>query len=106
MSKAAIQNLRENQQQVDMEGVMVGVSRQALDESLAYIAELELDAHTKDAFYSERIAELEAENAKLRGLCAAADRQGIRWRNGQDPEHREWDKTWEALSGKEDKSDE
>jgi len=51
-----------------------------------------------------KLAELEAENAKLRSLCAAAEWQGIRWRNGQDAEHREWDKTWEALQG--GKSDE
>jgi len=60
------------------------------------------DIHTmrvRVAVQEIRITELEAENAKLRGLCAAADWQGIRWRNGQDAEHREWDKTWEALAG-------
>jgi hypothetical protein len=33
----AIKALREGQQQIDMDGVMVGVSRQALDEVLKWI---------------------------------------------------------------------
>lgn len=33
----AIKNLADHQQQLDMDGCMVGVSRQALDETLAYI---------------------------------------------------------------------
>lgn len=37
---AAIDNLRENQKQLDMDGCMVGVSRQALDQVLQYIADL------------------------------------------------------------------
>jgi hypothetical protein len=35
MTEAAIKNLRESQQQLDADGTMVGVSRQALDEALA-----------------------------------------------------------------------
>lgn len=36
----AEQNLRENQQQLDLDGIMVGVSRQALDEVLAELTRL------------------------------------------------------------------
>lgn len=41
MNNAAIKNLRENQQQLDMDGVMVGVSRQALDELIMDYESLE-----------------------------------------------------------------
>ena len=37
----AIYNLREHQQQLDMDGIMVGVSRQALEETLDYVTSLE-----------------------------------------------------------------
>lgn len=37
----AIQNLTEYQHQLDMDGCHVGVSRQALDEVLAYVARLQ-----------------------------------------------------------------
>ena len=37
LNQDAIDNLRNNQQQLDQDGVMVGVSRQALDEVLAHI---------------------------------------------------------------------
>lgn len=37
----AVENLTDNQQQLDADGCMVGVSRQALDEALEYIAALE-----------------------------------------------------------------
>ena len=37
LNQDAIDNLRNNQQQLDQDGVIVGVSRQALDEVLAYI---------------------------------------------------------------------
>jgi len=37
LNQDAIDNLRNNQQQLDQDGVMVGVSRQALDAVLAYI---------------------------------------------------------------------
>jgi hypothetical protein len=37
MPELAIKNLQEYQKQLDMDGVMVGVSRQALDEVLAYV---------------------------------------------------------------------
>ena len=37
---AALENLKTNQQQLDQDGVMVGVSRQALDETLALVEEL------------------------------------------------------------------
>ncbi len=37
---AAIEQLRDHQQQLDEHGVMVGVSRQAVDEVLAYFAAL------------------------------------------------------------------
>lgn len=40
MSKEAINNLRTNQTQLDMDGAMVGVSRQAVEETLAYIDRL------------------------------------------------------------------
>jgi hypothetical protein len=36
----AIENLRTNQQQLDMDGIIVGVSRQALEEVLAYVERL------------------------------------------------------------------
>lgn len=36
----AIKSLTEHQEQLDMDGCMVGVSRQALDETLAYVAAL------------------------------------------------------------------
>lgn len=36
----AIENLTENQQQLDADGIMVGVSRQALDETLAIMGEM------------------------------------------------------------------
>jgi len=39
MSKAS-DNLRDHQQQLDMDGVMVGVSRQAVEEVLAELAKL------------------------------------------------------------------
>jgi hypothetical protein len=39
MSLSAIENLRTCQRQLDMDGCFVGVSRQALEETLAYIAE-------------------------------------------------------------------
>lgn len=35
---AAIKNLREHQQQLDIDGIFVGVSRQALEEVLAFVA--------------------------------------------------------------------
>lgn len=34
---AAIENLRNSQQQLDMDGIIVGVSRQAIEEVLAYV---------------------------------------------------------------------
>lgn len=37
---AAIENLRTSQKQLDADGCMVGVSRQALDETLALVATL------------------------------------------------------------------
>jgi hypothetical protein len=37
---AAIEQLRDHQEQLDFDGVMVGVSRQALDETLAYVEAL------------------------------------------------------------------
>lgn len=37
----AIKNLREHQVQMDFDGIQVGVSRQALDEVLDYIAKIE-----------------------------------------------------------------
>jgi hypothetical protein len=37
-----------------------------LHDAAARIKELELNEHTREAFYGERIAELEAENARLR----------------------------------------
>lgn len=39
--KPFIEHLRNNQGQADMDGVIVTVSRQAIDETLAYVAELE-----------------------------------------------------------------
>lgn len=50
MSELAIQNLKQYQDQLDENGIFVGVSRQALDEALAYIDTLQ------------------AENARLRAL--------------------------------------
>ena len=41
MSKEAIENLRQHQQQLDADGSFVGVSRQALEEALDFIALLE-----------------------------------------------------------------
>lgn len=38
---AAIEQLANHQEQLDFDGVMVGVSRQALDEVLAYVAALQ-----------------------------------------------------------------
>lgn len=38
--KPAEQNLRDNQTQLDMDGVMVGVSRQALEETLDELEKL------------------------------------------------------------------
>ena len=46
MTKAeypAVEHLRHNQRQLDADGTQVGVSRQALDETLARIAELEAE---------------------------------------------------------------
>lgn len=40
----AIQNLRESQQQLDMDGIIVGVSRQALEEVLAEVDRLRAQA--------------------------------------------------------------
>lgn len=40
----AIKNLQTNQQQLDADGCMVGVSRQALDETLAEVERLQLIA--------------------------------------------------------------
>lgn len=37
---AAIDNLKTNQKQLDVDGCMVGVSRQALDETLALVDEM------------------------------------------------------------------
>lgn len=39
--RGAIAALRDGQEQLDQDGVMVGVSRQAVDEVLAYLANLE-----------------------------------------------------------------
>lgn len=36
----AIKNLKEHQQQIDADGCMVGVSRQALDETLTLVEEM------------------------------------------------------------------
>ena len=44
MSKEAINQLREHQQQLDDDGIMVGVSRQALDEVLEYVSLMEGEA--------------------------------------------------------------
>jgi predicted nuclease with TOPRIM domain len=63
MSDAAIKHLRENQQQMDMDGIIVGVSRQALEEALDHITTLEAE-----------LAELEAENEALR-----EDRERLEW---------------------------
>lgn len=41
MIRAAIDSLREEHRQLDPEGIEVGVSRQALDETLVFIAKLE-----------------------------------------------------------------
>ena len=43
MSKEAINQLREHQQQLDADGIMVGVSRQALDEVLEYVSFMEME---------------------------------------------------------------
>ena len=40
---AAIEQLTVHQQQLDMDGVFVGVSRQALDELLAYVTRADTD---------------------------------------------------------------
>jgi len=40
---AAMEQLRNHQQQLDADGCMVGVSRQAIDETLEYVAALEAE---------------------------------------------------------------
>ena len=56
----AIENLKQYQQQVDEEGVRVAVSRQALDETLAYLAAAE--ECLVDTFHPETGYVIELEN--------------------------------------------
>lgn len=66
----AIEALRTRQRQLDQDGVEVGVSRQALDETLDHIEKLE--THLRERPYRDgatRIAELEA---ALTRICDAA----------------------------------
>lgn len=60
MSDKAAQWLRDNQQQLDADGSMVGVSRQALDEVLERTAELEEKLLRAPLGWDDRIRELEA----------------------------------------------
>ncbi len=78
MSAEAIKNLRECQKQLDADGTMVGVSRQALDETLASHADL-LEA-LKEALPFVQDATLESvvidngphlTRADLARMCAA-----------------------------------
>lgn len=54
----AIKNLREHQQQMDIDGCRVGVSRQALDETLDYI-------ETMHNVHDDLVADLEKSNETL-----------------------------------------
>ena len=73
---AAISALREHQQQLDPDGIMVGVSRQALEETLCYVEELEQRIDELEAFIGKQSREwaeqrreihrLQADNAELR----------------------------------------
>lgn len=65
-----IVNLATNQTQLDMDGCMVGVSRQAVDETLAVTADLveALDAVSKSSTCGPRVdALVAAALAKVRG---------------------------------------
>ena len=59
MSKEAINQLREHQQQLDADGIMVGVSRQALDEVLEYVSFMEMEQAAWRKFRVNKV------NAKL-----------------------------------------
>ena len=67
MSKEAINQLREHQQQLDDDGIMVGVSRQALDEVLEYVSFMEIEQAPWRKF---RVSEV---NAKLYRQGGASD---------------------------------
>ena len=65
ISKEAVKQLTSHQQQLDAEGIMVGVSRQALDETLSALIALQ-----------SRNAELEAASAWSTDLEAAKAHDG------------------------------
>lgn len=60
-----------HQRQLDQDGVMVGVSRQAVDETLTFVATLRAQLAVRDA----EVARLEAQ------LKAEAERADYAWRN-------------------------
>lgn len=68
--RPAVENLRQHQRQLDMDGIFVGVSRQALDEVLDYI---EAD---REAIRADEVAKIVAwlrETAPQWGHEALAD---------------------------------
>lgn len=67
----AVANLRANQRQLDMDGCEVGVSRQAIDETLEYIAALQAGIKTHLDDWSE--AEEEAIKQQVRAEKAEAE---------------------------------
>lgn len=92
----AIQNLREHQQQLDADGIMVGVSRQAVAETLTEIGRLRAElSYTKNAVdkfkvYGARglvedIAILTQELSDSRAVLAEMDKlvAGLRERNAE-----------------------
>lgn len=56
----ALEVLRDNQQQLDQDGIMVGVSRQAINETLTYIADL----RTQLADAQKQLAEAVEQNVQ------------------------------------------
>jgi len=58
---AAYKNLQENQKQLDADGVMVGVSRQALDETLDLVDQLAGALNFILAFYEPGQTHLDTE---------------------------------------------
>ena len=64
----AEKQLREHQTQLDVDGVMVGVSRQALDEVLARIAELE----ARELGWIQTLSTMQAERDRLETAIGCA----------------------------------
>lgn len=89
----ALKELQEHQTQLDMDGVMVGVSRQALEEVLNEVTQLRTAITTAEERAAETLALLNAEITLLREAIARLREAlfGIRYHSdNQDIDHKEY----------------